>query len=322
MHLAALAALNETLGEDFKLGVKLFIEGEEEAGSPSFVSFLNTYREELSADYIVVADSANWRAGVPALTTSLRGVASGDIEVRVGSHAIHSGMFGGPMLDAHTLMAQLLATLHDATGAVAVEGLHRAPEPELEYAEADFRSDSGILDTVPLAGTGSVASRLWTQPAISVIGMDIPSIATSSNTLAVVSRARISTRLAPGDNPENAHRALAEHIKAHAPHGAQANYTAVDSGMPFATEVDADGAQTALDAMRSAWDVEPVQTGMGGSIPFISDLKDVFPQAQILVTGVEDPDTRAHSANESLYIPDFKNAILAEALLLSALGAR
>lgn len=284
VHLAALAALNETLGEDFKLGVKLFIEGEEEAGSPSFVSFLNTYREELSADYIVVADSANWRAGVPALTTSLRGVASGDIEVRVGSHAIHSGMFGGPMLDAHTLMAQLLATLHDATGAVAVEGLHRAPEPELEYAEADFRNDSGILDSVPLA--------------------------------------RISTRLAPGDNPENAHRALAEHIKAHAPHGAQANYTAVDSGMPFATEVDADGAQTALDAMRAAWDVEPVQTGMGGSIPFISDLKDLFPQAQILVTGVEDPDTRAHSANESLYIPDFKNAILAEALLLSALGTR
>ena len=226
------------------------------------------------------------------------------------------------LLYAHTLMAQLIATLHDATGAVAVEGLHRAPEPELEYAEADFRNDSGILDTVPLAGTGSVASRLWTQPAISVIGMDIPSIATSSNTLAVVSRARISTRLAPGDNPENAHRALAEHIKAHAPHGAQANYTAVDSGMPFATEVDADGAQTALDAMRAAWDVEPVQTGMGGSIPFISDLKDLFPQAQILVTGVEDPDTRAHSANESLYIPDFKNAILAEALLLSALGAR
>ena len=152
--------------------------------------------------------------------------------------------------------------------------------------------------------------------------MDIPSIATSSNTLAVLSRARISTRLAPGDTPENAHRALAEHIKAHAPHGAEVSYTAVDSGMPFSTEVDADGAQTALDAMCAAWDVEPVQTGMGGSIPFISDLKDLFPQAQILVTGVEDPDTRAHSANESLYIPDFKNAILAEALLLSALGAR
>ena len=322
VHLAALAAINETLGDDFKLGVKLFIEGEEEAGSPSFVSFLNTYRDELSADYIIVADSANWRAGVPALTTSLRGVASGDIEVRVGSHAIHSGMFGGPMLDAHTLMAQLLATLHDATGAVAVEGLHRAPEPELEYAEADFRNDSGILDSVPLAGTGTVASRLWTQPAISVIGMDIPSIATSSNTLAVLSRARISTRLAPGDTPENAHRALAEHVKAHAPHGAEVSYTAVDSGMPFSTEVDADGAQTALDAMRAAWDLEPVQTGMGGSIPFIADLKQTFPQAQILVTGVEDPDTRAHSANESLYIPDFKNAILAEALLLSALGAR
>ena len=134
-------------------------------------------------------------------------------------------------------------------------------------------------------------------------------------------RARISTRLAPGDNPENAHRALAEHIKAHAPHGTQANYTAVDS-VPFATEVDADGAQTALDAMRAAWDVEPVQTGMGGSIPFISDLKDLFPQAQILVTGVEDPRHPRTQRQRVPLHPGLPERNLAEALLLSALGAR
>jgi M20 family peptidase len=319
LHLAAFRAVREVLGEHFKAGVKLFIEGEEEAGSPSFTSFISTYREQLAADYIIVADSANWRAGIPALTTSLRGVASGDIEVRTGSHAVHSGIFGGPYLDAHTVMARLIATLHTDDGSVAVNGLVRLNDSALEYAEEDFRADSGILDSVSLAGHGPITSRLWHQPAISVIGMDIPSIAESSNTLAALSRARISTRLAPGDTPEHAHQMLAEHLAAHAPFGAEVSYTPVDSGLPFAADTQQEGAKLALAAMRSAWEEEPVQTGMGGSIPFISDLKSVFPESQILITGVEDPDTRAHSANESLYIPDFKRGILAEALMISEL---
>lgn len=322
MHLAALGAIHEVLGNTMKVGVKLFIEGEEEVGSPSFISFLNTYHDQLNADYIVVADSTNWRTGLPALTTSLRGVISADIQVRTGSHAVHSGIFGGPFLDAHTVLARLIGTFHDDQGAVSVEGLHSAPEPELEYKEADFRSDSGILEQVPLAGRGSIAGRLWAQPALSVIGMDIPSIAESSNTLAVVSRARISVRIAPGDTPENAHQALSAHVLKHRPLNAQVSYTAVDSGLPFAAQTDEYGAQLALAAMRSAWGLEPVQIGMGGSIPFIADLKQTFPAAQILITGVEDPDTRAHSANESLYIPDFKRGILAEALILSELNSQ
>ena len=322
-HLAAFRLAAELLGQDFNVGVKIFIEGEEEAGSPSFREFLHTYRDKLAADYIVVADSANWRAGVPALTTSLRGVASGDIEIRTGSHAVHSGIFGGPFLDAHTVMARLLSTLHDNEGAVAVEGLLRGDtDPEVEYPEEEFRTDAGILDQVPLAGRGSVTSRLWNQPAISVIGMDIPSIARSSNTLAVVSRARISVRLAPGDSPENAHKALAKHMSTHAPYNTQVRYTPVDSGMPFEADIEQNGAQIVLAAMERAWNVSPVQTGMGGSIPFVADLKTSFPDTQILITGVEDPDTRAHSANESLYVPDFKRGILAEALVLSALSRR
>ena len=268
----------------------------------------------------MVEDSANSRARVPALTTSLRGVASGDIEVRTGNHAVHSGIFGGPFLDAHPVLARLLGTLHDDEGAVVVEGLYRGEDPKVEYPEHKFRADSGILDQMSLAGYGSITSRLWQQPALSVIGMDIPSIAHSSNTLAVTSRARISVRLAPGDSPENAHKVLADHIKKHAPYNAQVSYTPVDSGLPFATDVEQDGAQITLSAMAQAWGISPVQTGMGGSIPFIADLKENFPDAQILVTGVEDPDTRAHSANESLYVPDFKRGILAEALILSALS--
>ncbi|MFW0121016.1 dipeptidase [Rothia sp. CCM 9419] len=319
-HLSAFRAVSEVLGEQFLAGVTLFIEGEEEAGSPSFTSFIQKYRQKLASDVIVVADSANWRAGVPALTTGLRGVASGSVEVRVGDHAVHSGMFGGPMLDAHTVLVRLLSTLHDSKGSVAVEGLTYAPEPEVEYPEADFRQDSGILDSVTLAGEGSITSRLWAQPAISIIGMDIPSVAESSNTIAATSRAMLSMRLAPGQNPQEAHQKLEEHLLKHVPWGAEVRYTASDSGQPFSADPTEDSVELALAAMHSAWDVEPVQTGMGGSIPFIADLKEVFPEAHILITGIEDPDTRAHSANESLYLPDFERAILAEALIISHLS--
>ncbi|GGH57564.1 dipeptidase [Rothia aerolata] len=320
-HLAAFSAVKETLGDDFKVGVTLFIEGEEEAGSPSFADFLYTYQNKLASDVIVVADSSNWKAGVPALTTSLRGVASGVIKLTSGDHAVHSGMFGGPMLDANTLMVHLLASLHKPNGSVAVEGLEVASKPEVEYEEADFRADSGILDSVELAGEDSITSRLWAQPAISIIGMDITPVAEASNTINVTSTAKISVRLAPGQDPAQAHRLIEEHLKKNAPLGAQVQYRADDSGQPFQANTEEPSVGLALAAMQESWQVEPVKSGMGGSIPFIADLKEVFPSADILITGIEDPDTRAHSANESLYLPDFEKAILAESLILSELSA-
>ena len=318
VHLAAVRALWQVLGEDFKVGVTLFIEGEEEAGSPSFEAFLETYRQKLAADYIVVADSANWKEGVPALTTGLRGVISADISVRVASHAVHSGMFGGPLLDAPTVLVQLLASLHDSQGSVAVEGLIHAPEPEVEYNTEDFRRDSGVLPSMKLAGRGSLTSRLWAQPALSLIGMDITPVDSSSNTIAASARARISLRLAPGQDPAQAHLFLEKHLEAQNIHGAQLTYQAIDSGQPYQADLEGEGAQLALAALEEAWGLEAVATGMGGSIPFIASFKEAYPQAQILITGVEDPDTRAHSANESLYLPDFKKAIVAEALMLAA----
>lgn len=316
-HLTAFSVVKDVLGEDFKAGVTLFIEGEEEAGSPSFGQFLKTYKEKLKADAIVVADSSNWKAGVPALTTGLRGLASGVVNVRVGDHAVHSGMFGGPMIDAPTALVRLLASLHNDKGAVAVEGLIHAPEPEVEYEEADFRADSGMLDNVQLAGEGSISSRLWAQPAISIIGMDITPIAESSNTISVQNSAKLSVRLAPGQNPQQAHQAIEAHLHRHSPWGVEVSYTAEDTGQPFSADTSESSIQIALSAMEKAWGIAPVQTGLGGSIPFIADLKEEFPDAHILITGIEDPDTRAHSANESLYIPDFKRAILAEALMVT-----
>ncbi|MFQ4148966.1 dipeptidase [Arthrobacter sp. LAPM80] len=319
-HIASFRAITETLGDTFGVGVTFFIEGEEEAGSPTFARFLETHRDLLSGDVIIVADSANWQVGIPALTTSLRGLVDGTVEVRVTGHAVHSGMFGGPILDAPTLMARLIATFHDDKGSVAVEGLHRGGETEVDYPEAAFRADAAVLDGVQLAGHGSITSRLWTQPALSVIGMDIPSVDMSSNTLLASARAKISLRLAPGQDPASAMAALEAHVLRHAPFGAQVSFTAGEAGQAFATDTHAPAARTALWALGESWGVPAVETGMGGSIPFIADLKATYPDAQILVTGVEDPDSRAHSANESLHLGDFEKAIVAQSLLLAAIN--
>lgn len=320
-HLAAYAAATEVLGEEFGLGVTLFFEGEEEAGSPTFRTFLETHRELLRADVIVVADSSNWKVGVPALTTSLRGLIDGTIEVQVLEHAVHSGMYGGPVLDAPTLLSRLIATLHDDEGSVAIEGLVGYDDAAVDLTEAEYRADASVLDGVKLAGTGSIASRMWTKPALSIIGFDAPAVEMASNTLLPRARAKFSLRLAPGQVPADAMEAVRRHVQDHAPFGAKVVFTPGESGNSYLTDRSSRAAGYAMWALGESWGVPAVEMGIGGSIPFISDLTEVYPEAQILVTGVEDPDSRAHSANESLHIGDFRNAVVAEALLLARLNS-
>ncbi|KON72263.1 hypothetical protein M768_14935 [Cellulosimicrobium cellulans F16] len=320
-HLGALRALaaSTELG-DLPVGVTVFVEGEEEIGSPTFLPFLTQYRDLLAADVIVVADSSNWKIGVPALTTSLRGLVDCEVEVAVLDHAVHSGMFGGPVLDAVTLLARLITTLHDDAGNVAVPGLVTAAEPTVDYAEADFRADSSLLDGTVLAGEGSIAGRLWTKPAIAVIGLDAPSVAHASNTLTPRATAKLSVRLAPGQDPAAAMAALRTHLESSAPLGARVTVRDGEQGKPFLAPGDSEAMRAARWAFATSWGTDPVDIGVGGSIPFIADLLEVFPDAAILVTGVEDPDSRAHGANESVHLGELEKVVLAEALLLARLG--
>ena len=315
-HVAALRAL----GEDLAVGVRCFVEGEEEVGSPSFVNFLTSHRDALAADVIVVLDSSNWKVGVPALTTSLRGLVECQVELRVAEHALHSGMYGGPVLDAPTLMCRLLASLHDENGDVAVPGLlHREAAP-IDYPEADFRADAAVVDGYRLAGTGSIPSRLWTRPALGIVGFDATPVDRRSNTIAPTCRAALSLRVAPGQDPAEAWTALESHLRAHVPFGAQVTITPGEQGPAFLAAGESPAMRLAHWALREAWGVDGVEIGVGGSIPFIADLAQVFPDAEILVTGIEDPDTRAHSGNESIHLGELRNAILAEALMLARLS--
>ncbi|AOT05640.1 dipeptidase [Arthrobacter sp. U41] len=320
-HIAAYAAVTRVLGDELGLGVTFFFEGEEEAGSPTFRTFLETHRELLRADVIVVADSSNWKVGIPALTTSLRGLVDGTIEVKVLDHAVHSGMFGGPVLDAPTLLSRLIATLHDDEGNVAIAGLVSRDDVSVDLSEAEYRADASLLDGVRLAGTGTIASRMWTKPALSIIGIDAPAVDVASNTLLPRARAKFSLRLAPGQDPAEAMDAVRRHVEANAPFGAHVVFTPGESGNSFLTDTSSKAASVAMWALGEAWGVPAVETGIGGSIPFIADLTELYPAVQILVTGVEDPDSRAHSANESLHLGDFRNAIVAEALMLARLNA-
>ena len=315
-HLTALETLKKIAGEDFDLGIAVFIEGEEEAGSPTFRTFLDENRDILAADAIVVADSGNWTAEIPALTTTLRGLVSQVIEVTTLDHALHSGMYGGVVPDAMTAMIRLLATLHDKDGSVAVEGLVSGTADELPYTEEQLRIDAGAAAPLDLIGRGSILDRIWTQPAITVIGIDGQSVALSSNTLLPKVKAKISMRIAPGDVPENALKALRAHLEKHLPFNASIEYGDIELGKPFKS-VDGGWAQTLAEAaLTAAFENDAVHIGIGGSIPFIADLTEVFPNAQILVTGVEDADSRAHSPNESVEVASLKKAMVAEALML------
>lgn len=318
-HITALRLVGEELAAD-GIGVSVFVEGEEEAGSPTFRPFIEAHRDALAADLIIVADSANWAVGTPALTTSLRGLVDLVVEVRALDHAVHSGLFGGPVLDALTQLSRLLATLHDEDGTVAVEGLRRAEDPSVEMDEVDYRRDAGVVEGAELSGEGSLTARLWTRPALSVIGIDAPSVRDASNTLAPVARAKVSLRIPPGEDPERAMEALTAHLESHAPSTAQVTIHRGELGRPFSAAQSSAAMDLARRSFARAWDTEAVDTGLGGSIPFIADLLEVFPQAEVLVTGVEDPESRAHGIDESLHLGEFAKVCLAEALLLRGAG--
>ena len=318
IHYGALRALSEDLG----VNIKVFIEGEEEMGSPSFIPFIEAHKDEFESDVIIVADSGNWSADVPSLTTSLRGNTTVDVKVKVLGHQVHSGQFGGPILDAYTLASMLIASLYNKEGDLAVPGIE-SQEPvgglQRDLDEAQVRADSSVVDSYKLAGTGSLAARMWTKPSLTVIGMDAHPVEESFNVIAHETRLRLSLRTAPCQRPEEAQKALSDFLAANAPFGAQVTVEPVDNGMGWAMDPDAVATKDALASMKDAFGVDPINKGEGGSIPFIPELQRIFPKAQVLVTGPEDPKSNAHSPNESISLSGLKSNIVTEALLLDRL---
>ena len=270
----------------------------------------------------MLADCSNWTLGTPALTTSLRGILDFTLEVRTLDHAVHSGVYGGPVPDALTALSRLIASLHDHEGNVAVEGLHSGAPYDIEVDEADIRRFASVRPGVSLMGTGTLAHRLWGRPAVAVLGIDAPSTAEAANKLVPVARAKISVRLAPGDDTARARAAIKGHFLglARASWGAEVAVRFSNEGAPHL--IAASGG--AFDAFRQAcshtWGCSPVNAGSGGSLPLVAALADTFPGAELLLTGVADPESRAHSENESVHLAELRNCCLNEAILLGELA--
>lgn len=316
MHLGAIRAF----GGRPPVGVKVFVEGEEEIGSRHLPRFLEEYSSLLEADVIVIADAGNWQVGVPALTTSLRGIVAVELEVRTLAAAQHSGLFGGLYPDALMVLSRIISSLHDHQGNVAVEGLVSEEVAGLELSQEQAAAMSGAVPGLETIGQGSLVSRLWTRPAISVLALDAPPVAEAINQLVPVARAKLSMRTAPDQDNRAALEALRRHIESHVPWGAQVTVTDKDFGDGFTLTTEGAAFNAWREGMRRSWGIEPVEMGVGGSIPFVAAFSEKLPQAPILLTGAGDPTSSIHAPNESQDLEDLEKAVVAEAIALQLLA--
>jgi acetylornithine deacetylase/succinyl-diaminopimelate desuccinylase-like protein len=313
LHAAALRAVGDELG----CTVKVVVEGEEECSTAHLPDLVQGHADLLRADVAFVADGGNQRTGVPTIGTSVRGVTDCTVQVDVLPQAQHSGSFGGPIPDAITALARMLATLHTDEGDVAIEGLHRFAWEGTAITEAELREESRVFPEVRMIGTGPLTDRLLSKPAVAVLGFDAPSVAGSSNQIVPSARARVSLRLAPGQDPVAARDALVRHLESAAPWGVRVTIDAAEAGMGYLVDTSTPAYRAAVRSLSEAFGgADVVELGSGGSIPLVPMLAETFPGIQVLIVGAGDDRSNYHSLDESVDLADLERMIVAEALFL------
>jgi acetylornithine deacetylase/succinyl-diaminopimelate desuccinylase-like protein len=300
--------------------VKLVLEGMEETDS-NLEAFVEAHPELFACDLFVVCDMGNLRVGEPTLTTTLRGEVVCVVTLRTLQHPLHSGEFGGPAPDAMMALARLLSTLHDEEGNVAVDGVSSFAWDGTDIAAEDFRAGADLLAGVGLTGAGPVGTRLWSRPSVSAIGIDMTSIAGSSNVLVPEARAKLSMRIVPGSDPQRELDALVRHLESHAPWGAQVEVERVDAVPGFRCPTDGPAYAAARRALEEAYGRPAGEAGSGGSIPLLQTLQQAAPNAEFVLWGPEDrAAARIHASDESVDPSEIERMILAQAFLLQRLA--
>ncbi|MFD0147856.1 M20/M25/M40 family metallo-hydrolase [Streptomyces sp. NPDC055721] len=317
MHLTALRALGGPEGKDFPVHIKFVAEGSEEQGTGGMEQLVPLQPDLFAADALLICDTGNFALGLPTATTSLRGLTNVVVTVSTLKGEMHSGMFGGPAPDALAALVRILDSLRDEHGNTAVKGLPGDGAWDgVDYPAEQFRTDVGVLDGVSLVGTGSVADELWARPAVTVLGIDCPPVVGSSAAIQAKVRARVSLRVPPGIDADDALRALTDHLISAAPWGARVEVEAESAGQPFRARTDGPAYRALASALREAYGKELVQSGQGGSIPLCNVLADRFPESEIALIGVEEPGCLIHAPNESVDPSEIEHMALAEALFL------
>ncbi|MFF8987281.1 dipeptidase [Streptomyces globisporus] len=316
MHLLALRALKADGG--VPVSVKVIAEGSEEQGTGGLERYAEAHPELLRADTIVIGDTGNFRVGLPTVTATLRGMTMLRVRLDTLEGNLHSGQFGGAAPDALAAMIQLLASLRAEDGTTTVDGLTGDADWDgIQYPEAEFRQDAKVLDGVGLIGTGTVADRIWARPAVTVIGIDCPPVVGATPSVQASARAQISLRVPPGHDAAEATKLLTAHLESRAPWGARVKVEQVGQGQPFRADMSSPAYQAMADAMRDAYPGQEMQSsGMGGSIPLCNTLAGLYPEAEILLIGLSEPEAQIHAVNESVSPEELERMSVAEALFL------
>ncbi|MEU0396914.1 dipeptidase [Streptomyces sp. NPDC006208] len=316
MHLLALRALKANGG--VPVTVKMIVEGSEEQGTGGLEQYAEAHPDLLTADTIVIGDTGNFRVGLPTVTATLRGMTMIRVQVDTLEGNLHSGQFGGAAPDALAALIRVLDSLRAADGSTVIDGLEaQARWDGVQYPEEDFRRDAKVLTGVGLTGNGTVADRIWARPAVTVIGIDCHPVAGATPSIPASARAQISLRVPPGQDATEATKLLFAHIEKHTPWNARVSLEQVGQGQPFQADVTSPAYTSMAEAMRVAYPGEEMHSaGMGGSIPLCNTLAALYPQAEVLLIGLSEPEAQIHAVNESVSPEELERLSVAEALFL------
>ncbi|MFE9705279.1 dipeptidase [Streptomyces sp. NPDC005930] len=316
MHLLALRALKANGG--VPVHVKVIAEGSEEQGTGGLERYAEAHPELLAADTIVIGDAGNFRVGLPTVTSTLRGMTMLRVQVDTLEGNLHSGQFGGAAPDALGALIRVLDSLRAEDGSTTVDGLAADSTWEgLVYDEEQFRRDARVLDGVELIGSGSVADRIWARPAVTVLGIDCPPVVGATPSVQAGARALVSLRVPPGVDAAEATKLLRAHLEARTPWGARVAVEQIGQGQAFRADTTSPAYQAMADAMAVAYPGEEMQyAGQGGSIPLCNTLAALYPDAEILLIGLSEPEAQIHAVNESVSPEELERLSVAEAHFL------
>ncbi|WP_329131801.1 dipeptidase [Streptomyces sp. NBC_00670] len=318
MHLLALRALKANGG--VPVNVKVIVEGSEEQGTGGLERYAEQHPELLTADAVVIGDSGNFRVGLPTVTTTLRGMTLLRIGVDTLEGNLHSGQFGGAAPDALAALIRVLDSLRGEDGSTTVDGLDGEARWEgLQYDEEQFRQDAKVLDGVELIGSGTVADRIWARPAVTVLGIDCPPVVGATPSVQASARALVSLRVSPGMDTVEATKLLRAHLENRTPWGARVTVEQIGQGQPFRADTTSPAYAAMAEAMAVAYPGQEMQhAGQGGSIPLCNTLASLYPEAEILLIGLSEPEAQIHALDESVSPEELERLSVAEALFLRA----
>jgi acetylornithine deacetylase/succinyl-diaminopimelate desuccinylase-like protein len=329
LHLKALEAHLSARGT-LPVNVIVLAEGEEEVGSEHLSPFIAEHAARLQCDAVVISDSTMFAPGQPSILSSLRGLAYFEIRARGPQSDLHSGMYGGAVVNPAMALARILATMHDADGRVAIPGFYDAVQawPDavrgqmraLPFDDEHFRAEVGA----PALGgeTGyTVLERLWTRPTCEVNGLLSGYTGEGAKTvLPAEAMAKVSCRLVPDQTPAEIERLMAEHVARVAPAGVTVEVTNLHGGKPWRAELQGPIFDAARRALAAAFGKEPVITGEGGSIPVVGDFQTLL-NVPVLLVGFGLPGENAHAPDEWISVKNFERGMRAMAALWDELAA-